>query len=280
MEKPVWGAFTILVLATVLIALFVIWKSPFLRNDPAEQILVYKDNVESLKFSDTANRPGKLREDTYKLMVFLSADCGGCMEKLPLYEKINQVLCQGQNIELMLMWEDRIPIPQVSKFGLKEKSYTLHNTKISTAYGAATLVDRDNSVLFLESGGYRNTILAVLELPSFSMETMLRSANSYLRSKYGNNGRNLLVYFSMPGCPDCTNATPIVNSKEIRQTYDVVRIELERGAKPTDLVDDLDLFKAAYQIEWYPSFLILKDKDYAIVREIPVNQLKEVLLKN
>jgi hypothetical protein len=271
----------LILLILVLVGAGILFGPQLLRAKAVEAYLEYQDQVDGLSISNTSGDPVGFANGEYKVLIFLSADCGSCIESLPLYDRFNRILCNDQNIELMLMWEDRLPLAQLRKHNLEDNSYSLGNVKIANAYGTVLFVSPDNHVEFMDSSGLKNVIAYVMEKNILKQDQTIENANVYLREKYGNQaGKKDLVYFSMPNCPDCIEATPIVYTEDMQAKYNITRIELDRGAKVGDIIDDHNIYRIAYGIDWYPSFLVLSEDRYSIIRRVEVGDLQSLLMDN
>lgn len=269
----------LILLILALLVFFVFFGPQLFRSKATEAYLEYQDQVDGLETRDISGAQVNFASDKYKLLIFLSADCSNCIQSLPLYDRLNSILCNDQAIELMLMWEDRLPLAQLRKHNLEDNSYSLGNVKIANAYGTVLFVSQDNHVEFIDSSGLKNVISYVVEKDILNQEQMIENANTYLSKKYSNQaGKSTLIYFSMPNCPDCIEATPIVYTDEMQGKYSITRIELDRGAKADDLIDEYGIYRIAYGIDWYPSFLVLSDDSYSIIRKVDVSDLHSILM--
>ena len=91
---------TILILIILLSAFFIL-PSMF-KEAPSEQYIEYKDDVSDMLFYDADD----IRQDfssNYKLMFYLSADCGECIKDLPILQRINEVFCKDQNLDMYII---------------------------------------------------------------------------------------------------------------------------------------------------------------------------------
>ena len=62
-------------------------------------------------------------KETYKIVVYLSGDCGTCVDALPVLNEINQIYCKDEVIKMYLLWEDRIPKNKVEENKLLDNSF-------------------------------------------------------------------------------------------------------------------------------------------------------------
>lgn len=267
-----------ILLVVVLIAGLFIYRSMTQKNNVQEMLWDYNDNVSDTRIWDIDGNELAFPNDRNRIVMFLASDCGYCIDSLSLYEKVNRIICNDQDIDLLLLWEDTIPKSAVEKYHLADKSYSLHNVRIGSGYGYCFFVDNKNRVKFADNSGLKNVLLYIKENITLDGNHMMANANQYFLDKYANE-KTTLIYFSMPGCPDCTEATKYIEDNNIAPLYNMVRIELERGAKTTDIIDECDIYRTAYAIDWYPSFLILyPNGEYKIIRRVEMDELVSTLL--
>lgn len=102
--------------------------------EPAKQNYIeYNDNVSDLTFFDVSGQESRFDKETYKIVVYLSGDCGTCVDALPVLNEINQIYCKDEVIKMYLLWEDRIPKNQVEENKLLDNSFSLNNVSISSS---------------------------------------------------------------------------------------------------------------------------------------------------
>ena len=96
---------------------------------------------------------------------------------------------------------------------LLSNSYSLGNVSIFSSVDTVFWVDKSNEVRFVDSNGYENVLLFLLDEGVVDQETAVTNANDYIISKYiSDQTYPNLMYFSMPGCPDCEEASQIISS--------------------------------------------------------------------
>lgn len=267
-----------ILLVIVLIAGFLIYQKITRKDDVQEVLWDYNDNISDTRLWDYNGNEVAFPGAQNNIVMFLSSDCGHCLDSLALYEKVDRIICNNQDMNLLLLWEDKIPKAAVEKHHLDDNSYSLHNVRIGSGYGYCYFVDSKDRVKFADNSGLKNVLLYIKENMELNNDHMMENANKYFLEKYAGD-KNTLIYFSMPGCPDCAEATEYIQKNNIEELYNMVRIELERGAKTTDLIDECDIYRTAYAIDWYPSFLILyPNGEYQIIRRVEMDELVSTLL--
>ena len=65
--------------------------------------------------------------------------------------------------------------------------------------------------------------------------------------------------------------------EEVYDRFEIEKLYEEAAYGSEELVDINSLFAQIYNIDWYPSFLIL-DENEKIIGNTPVDKLKEVML--
>lgn len=261
----VWGALLIL--------------PSFFKNAPSEQYIEYKDDISNLSFYD-ADDIRQDFNDNYKIMFYLSADCGECIKDLPILQRINEIFCKDQNLDMYIMWEDKIPLNEVKQYNLQNNSFSLKNVSVSSTYSSSFLLDSSNIVVFSDSSSYENILSVVMDMEELNLEAMRRNASEYIiNSMTSRKSDGYLIYFSMPGCKDCEQATPIIEgSTDITDKLELVRIERDLNSKPGDIVDKFGIFKSAYSIDWYPSFAVVQNGKTDVIRKVEISDLHDAIV--
>lgn len=251
--------------------------------EPGKQNYIeYNDNVSDLAFFDAAGQESRFDKETYKIVVYLSGDCGTCVDALPVLNEINQIYCKDEVIKMYLLWEDRIPKNKVEENKLLDNSFSLNNVSISSSLDTVFVLNEKNEVIFVDSNGYENVLKFLNDKGTVNNETLVQNSNNFIISEFSEqNDLPDLVYFGMPGCPDCKEADEIIMSQEIQDRFDVTRIERDKNAAVDDIVDKLGIFKEIYKIDWYPSFLIIDNSgNYILIGKTEPENLKQTILSS
>ena len=274
---------SVAILIVLSASVVLIFFEQFSNSNPAHKNYIqYKDNISGLSLVDSGGQDYTLDTEYSKLLVYLSSDCGTCIDALPILDEINQIFCVNQGVEMLLLWENKIPKDRVKQNNLLSNSYSLGNVSISSSLDTVFWVDKSNEVRFVDSNGYENVLLFLLDEGVVDQETAVTNANDYIISKYiSDQTYPNLVYFSMPGCPDCEEASQIISSSLIGRTFNITRIERDKNANDGDIVDKLGIYKMVYGIDWYPSFLVLQENgDFSFVGKTDADELEQTLLKD
>lgn len=249
----------------------------------SSQHVSLNDNVSEIELYDIIDNKAELGGG-YKFIVYLSADCSTCISHIPILKKINETFGRDENLKLMLVWEDKLPDADVlDYYGIGGCSYLANNFHAASSYNTVFLADEENNIVFKDDAGYEGILDKIIELDILDNDKLILNANTYiienLVKQYDN--KTNLIYFSMPGCPDCADANPIVYDSEVTDQFHITRIEIVRGAEAHDIKDEYSILKKIYKIDWYPSFLIIKnDGTWSIIRKIEPDIMKAEILKS
>jgi|GEM_PF-2135764 hypothetical protein len=220
--------------------------------------------------------------DNYKFIIYVSKDCSTCVSHIPLMKRINETYCKDQNVELMLLWiNEAPPIEAIEEYNLVDCSYIINDYSMSDSYNTVFLADENNNIVYMAKSEYESIVDRIIELEILDRDKLISNSNLYVQENLAKNYSDKpdLIYFSMPGCPDCADANPIVYSEEITNKVFMTRIELVRGAESHDIKDEYNFFRKIYSIDWYPSFLIInKDNSWNIVRKVELSDMKQAIL--
>ena len=275
------------VLLLIIIAAGLIYFGPKIINKiedfgRRDQYVSVNDNLSELQFTDAYGEKAEFG-GKYKFVIYVSSDCSSCISHMFLMKRLNETICKDQDVELMLMWIDEAPpIETLENLNIENCSYVLDNYRMSGTYNTIFLLDQNNNVISLEHSDYGAITDKIIELGILDTEKAVTNTNSYITDNLAKNygGKSNLIYFSMPGCPDCADANPIMFSDEIADKAFMTRIELVGGAESYDIKDEFNLFKKIYSIDWYPSFLIINnDGSWDMVRKVELGEMKEIILK-
>lgn len=88
-----------------------------------------------------------------------------------------------------------------------------------------------------------------------------------------------LIYFAMEGCPDCESAMEILTKNSILDHYNIQTIYTKDSYGEKEFVDSGDFFMSIYGIDWYPSFLILKENEHIFIGQKTEQELVGILQK-
>ena len=218
------------------------------------------------------------------LVVYINKNCGACLRELDTIAVMNRIF-QGAGTDMVIIWENDIDIQQVKKSGIAEEcNYSTDGTMLANGTPYFMIIDKNANITFA-SHELSDLIKRAVNLESVSPLQLRAQADEFVRSTYAHkeplDKKNLLLDFSMIGCPDCENAAPILEDAEVMNLYQRATIYRDKSNVPEEKrqqVDSCNLLAYVYNIEWYPSFLILDEKHSTLIGEIATEDLKQALL--
>lgn len=83
----------------------------------------------------------------------------------------------------------------------------------------------------------------------------------------------MLIYFYMPGCSDCDAASKLFESNNVSDDYEIIYIYKYDSENGDYNIDKDKLFGLVYDINWYPSFIMIDKGSYREIGETPVENL-------
>lgn len=85
----------------------------------------------------------------------------------------------------------------------------------------------------------------------------------------------------MTGCSDCSAADRVLETKQVKNNFNITKLYYKNEVNDKEYIDYHDMFLNVFNIEWYPSFLILKsDNSYQFIGETSVENLQDVLMNS
>lgn len=279
-----------IVIAILIVALSVMVMNPYgisnyivKSSEPAKKVyLEFGDTFSGVEMTDVN---GKMIDDLesserYTVVMYLSSSCSSCIESLSDFNRFSQIF--GRGLNYVILWYDEIPTHSLEKLSIDESvNYSLmQETKISTSTPTYFILDKDNVIVFRDVDR-ANMIEKLIELELVSRKTLIENSNKYIIDNYfgSDSTTNKIVYFYMPGCQDCEKADTILSSSSVLEEYKCVYIYKYDTTDSSKIVDKDKLFVDVYDIDWYPSFLVLTDNAYRIIGEVPSENLIEELTR-
>lgn len=247
--------------------------------------LRYGDNFSVIPVVDVEGKEVSLKCGENNILFYLSSSCSSCGDVLRFCERLQAVFGED-NLNILLLWNDSIPISLVEKNNIPlENCYTTNSmTGLNSPTPTAYILDDQGSILYFSSDiktSIERLYAQVAETENMEEELRLR-ANEYLIEAYGISDFHnpQVVYFYMSGCPDCAVADEFLNTDEEKDKRDLYYLYKYDDTEPSHYKDDYALFRTVYGIEWYPSFLVFSsEQEYRIVGEVPVETLTNELDK-
>ncbi len=215
------------------------------------------------------------------LVVYLSEACKTCVDSLAEYERISGILGQ-ENISYLFLFSDRIPASVVEQYGVSpEQCYTV-DSSVELALSTPTWIylNSDGMIEMLHSDGGL-VLEKILKSGFITDEQLQENARNYLMGNFADQDgdKPVLFYFSMQGCKDCAAADEMITQQGLGEQFEIIRIYTEQDQGEDLLADRYQLFRQAFDINWYPSFLLVRGQDAELIVERSLEALQERLLR-
>ncbi len=241
------------------------------------------DHVSILPVVDTdgKNLSGPPIEKEMNLLVYLSDSCGGCLGSMDTLRDLMGVFGTDE-IGYAYLYSNSVPRNLEEKYGIsREYCYCLdENLMLATSLPTFYLVDGEGTVVF-RTDKLELIIQKLIALEIVPQEKLVEQADAYLLERYfqAESDKQQIIYFAMKGCGDCEAADELIDSEEVGERYDVVRIYRDKTEEEGEAGDDFGLFREVYGISWYPSFEILRGSEREFVGEVSLGELERILMR-
>lgn len=241
------------------------------------------DHVSILPVVDTGgkNLSGPPIEKEMNLLVYLSDSCGGCLGSMDTLRDLMGVFGTDE-IGYAYLYSNSVPRNLEEKYGIsREYCYCLdENLMLATSLPTFYLVDGEGTVVF-RTDKLELIIQKLIALEIVPQEKLVEQADAYLLERYfqAESDKQQIIYFAMKGCGDCEAADEVIDSEEVGERYDVVRIYRDKTEEEGEAGDDFGLFREVYGISWYPSFEILRGSEREFVGEVSLGELERILMR-
>lgn len=185
----------------------------------------------------------------YTVTFYLSSSCSSCLDSISDFERFAATF--GDQIDYAIIWQDKIPDHYINKYSLDPSiNYSLNGeAKLSTATPTFFILDDSGFVIFKD---------------------VSRETNS-------SSNKPVLIYFYMPGCSDCDAASKLFESNNVSDDYEIIYIYKYDSENGDYNIDKDKLFGLVYDINWYPSFIMIDKGSYREIGETPVENLLSVI---
>lgn len=240
-------------------------------------LLRYGDNFENILCKSlNKNKDTIINENRYNIVFYIDPYCESCLESFVVAAQINDVL--GNYLDVKIIWRQEPSEDIIRKTGIdKNKQFILENVKIANPYPAYFIVNNEGEII-LSVDEVDKLAKNIITLDCFGKDDIIKSANQYFLNRIKkDDNKSTLIYFAMEGCKDCMEAENMLCSNNVQDSYNIVTLYTDDSYGEQENVDVGRLFLEIYGIEWYPSFLILKDDTYKFVGETSIEELKKIL---
>lgn len=214
----------------------------------------------------------------YTVTFYLSSSCSSCLDSISDFERFAATF--GDQIDYAIIWQDKIPDHYINKYSLDPSiNYSLNGeAKLSTATPTFFIPDDSGFVIFKDVSR-ENLIEKLILLDVTDSDELKSNANKYIVDNYSNSSSNkpVLIYFYMPGCSDCDAASKLFESNNVSDDYEIIYIYKYDSENGDYNIDKDKLFGLVYDINWYPSFIMIDKGSYREIGETPVENLLSVI---
>lgn len=215
-------------------------------------------------------------------VMYLSDTCSSCMDVLADFNRFREVF--GDILNYSIIWTDSIPHSLIDKYKIDSTiNYSLSGkTRLSTSTPTFYILDGNNQIVFRDIERI-NLIKKLIELDVVDVSILQKNATMYIAKEYyGINDieefDKKLVYFYMPGCPDCEKVDALFEENSLSE-FELLYIYKYDSVEPDKIIDKDKLFASVYEITWYPSFLVAKQGSVRVIGEMPIEQLIDEIAK-
>ena len=245
--------------------------------------LAYGDNLNKAEVNDYQKEKVSLKakKDEYLLVLYLEKGCGSCYRQLEIVERLSRIF--ENQVSVAVLWKGDIPKEDYKS--LRIDSNQLYSIKEKLALNgtpAALILDEEGKIIFLTSD-MDKIVDKTLTLENIDDQQVRKNANTYLTQIVNADKSKIpIIYFSMKGCKDCEAADEVIDEEVLRK-YDIQYLFNEDAYGEEKFIDIDSIFLNIYEIDWYPSFLILnKDEaeDDLVIGNTEINVLKDTLMQS
>lgn len=210
-----------------------------------------------------------------KVIVMLKPECSSCYDILPMIEELSNIV-KNSNREVVLIWNNRYPKNKSKISNKKLQQFVCKNVNFESP---TFLITDDNSKVTFKTTDSRKWIMKIFDK---DRERFKKNSLDVLREKFSiTEGGDFTIYFYMEGCSDCSEASNLLDKKKelllgknfkilYRYNDNLDEDELYHMGKHYDI---FDLYSILYNIDWYPSFLKVKDNDIKVYGKGNINNV-------
>ena len=250
------------------------------KKEYSEEILLeYGDKFPLDKFKKL-EKDNKENEDIYNIILYVDPYCDSCIENYIVVERMYKILSK-EKIGVKIIWKQKPKEKAIDNIDVpKENQYMVRNTNLLNEYPLFFITDKNSKVLMM-TDNISKVMKKILELEEINRDKISESSNIYLEGLIDNPDRKKpsLIYFAMEGCPDCESAMEILTKNSILDHYNIQTIYTKDSYGEKEFVDSGDFFMSIYGIDWYPSFLILKENEHIFIGQKTEQELVGILQK-
>ncbi len=255
-------------------------------NNTESIVLKNNDNLRNYKLIDYNGNSVNLNvSKPHSIVYYLDKDCGNCLESLSVVDTMTQVL-PPELFDIIVIWNLKARTGFAESMGVKKENiYISNNIRLSSSTPTFFILDSQGRINFT-SVTWEDLVKRVLEYEDTNLARLQKNADAFLQEKYSSEKKDgelpFLIYFAMEGCADCAAAEPIVYSSDLVDKYNILTLYRDRENVPSELnefIDKKDFLATIYDVSWYPSFRIISSNQTLDIGEVPLSELKEMLLQ-
>lgn len=257
---------------------YLLGRKSAVKEIEEEKIYVnYGDDFTKLEVSNSKGTSVSLKANENKrlLVLYLDSMCGACYRQLEVVERMSKIY--EDQIDVVVLWGGGMPKEKYEKLGINEAQiYSLEEKLALSDSPAGFIIDSNGKVVFTTTD-MKKINKKILSLNGIDRGKIVKKSNQYLKTFFSKTSeKQSMIYFAMEGCKDCNAADKVID-EEVYDRFEIKKLYEEAAYGSEELVDINSLFAQIYNIDWYPSFLIL-DENEKIIGNTPVDKLKEVML--
>lgn len=239
-------------------------------------LMQYGDNIEDVTYKSLEGENNSLMNNNeYGVIFYIDPYCESCLKSFVMAKRMDDVL--GKYLDIFIIWRQNPNSDIIKKIGVsKEKQFIVDNMQISNPYPSYFIIDNTGKIIF-NVDNLEKLSKKVVKLDCFTDDDIKKLANKYFLGQIPNdNQKPALVYFAMEGCKDCAAVEKFLESKHVQDFYNIITVYTE-DSYGEEIVDIGKFFLEIYDINWYPSFVILKDGTYQFIGESSIKELDGLL---
>lgn len=211
--------------------------------------------------------------------IFLLTDpyCDGCKEKVRIINRLYELL-GNESYSINIIWKQMPSEEKIKAVNIpKSQQIYLKNNTIDNDYPSFIFTDRERKVLMITADEGK----LIKKIKQMEGAEIIQSiANRYFLKTAKQDNKKRLVYFAMDGCPDCERIMKNENIKNALDNYDVITMYTSDSYGEQENVDIGSLFRSIYDIQWYPSFLVINNpNNISLIGEKPDEEVLNELVQ-
>lgn len=211
---------------------------------------------------------------SHTLLIYSLDGCGACMGLLERMDPIVEIL-GDEYVNIRFGWLDSIPveISEVSSI-TEEHHYSLSSESFWPSY---YILDEDGTVVSSHST-IEEAMDSLFAMDLYPIDYLQNSCIEYFRKSIINDPQApQIIYFSMTGCPDCSEADDmLVENDNLFQQFEINRIYRKNETDPAKRRDEFALFKYAFNVSWYPSFIVIINDEISFIGQESIDDLPQM----